>query len=286
MSTWFSEYRVRSLAERSAPRIAPKVEAALLACIRAELPALLMDELRNEIPEFVPKHSVALRRDRDLHALDSGVKQSLYHREERSLWRYWAAAASVALVIGLMWWSNKPTDAPALATQVQQKQPPSNDSLIPATDTTTNTNIHNPSEDLKAAIQKENIIRPFVATKPIINNYSEPKEPLNTEDHRFIGPTQNNTENIAQVPDSTSIEAPLELPFKIQEIPLEGTYLAQHIKPNSQEISSEPLTPAQWLKKKADQVLRRAEADGTLPTVRREKEAFSLEWGSLSINTH
>jgi hypothetical protein len=65
MSTWFSEYRVRSLAERIAPRIAPKVEAALLACIRAELPGMLMDELRREIPEFTPKHSVALRRDRD-----------------------------------------------------------------------------------------------------------------------------------------------------------------------------------------------------------------------------
>jgi len=65
MSTWFSEYRVKSLAERIAPKIAPKVEAALLACIRAELPALLMDELRNELPEFTPKHSVSLRRDRD-----------------------------------------------------------------------------------------------------------------------------------------------------------------------------------------------------------------------------
>jgi hypothetical protein len=67
MSTWFSEYRVRSLAERIAPRIAPKVEAALLACIRAELPGMLMEELRNEIPDYTPKlkNSVALRRDRD-----------------------------------------------------------------------------------------------------------------------------------------------------------------------------------------------------------------------------
>lgn len=65
MSTWFSEYRVRSLAERIAPRIAPKVEAALLACIRAELPGMLMDELRREIPEFTPKRSVTARRDRD-----------------------------------------------------------------------------------------------------------------------------------------------------------------------------------------------------------------------------
>jgi hypothetical protein len=65
MSTWFSEYRVRSLAERIAPRIAPKVEAALMECIRAELPGLLMDELRQSLPEYTPKNSVALRRDRD-----------------------------------------------------------------------------------------------------------------------------------------------------------------------------------------------------------------------------
>jgi hypothetical protein len=268
--------------DRDLPRLSPE-----------EVPAMDWSGLKKEVVTDTEIRQ-ALRLERDVHVLDSGVKQSLYRmvgersrtREERSLWRYWAAAASVALVIGLMWWGNKPTDTPALATQVQQKQLPSNDSLIPATDTTTNTNIHNPSEELNAAIQKESIIREFVATKPIIKNYSEPKEPLNTEDNRFIEPTQNNTKNIAQVTDSTSIEAPLELPFKIQEIPLEATYLAQHIKSNSQEISSEPLTPAQWLKMKADQVLRRAEADGTLPTVRREKEAFSLEWGSLSINTH
>lgn len=65
MSTWFSEYRVKCLAERIAPKIAPKVEAALLACIRAELPAMLMDELRRDLPEFTPKHSNSIRRDRD-----------------------------------------------------------------------------------------------------------------------------------------------------------------------------------------------------------------------------
>lgn len=65
MSTWFSEYRVRTLAERIAPRMAPKVEAALVEIIRAELPAMLMDELRRELPEFTPKRSAAHRRDRD-----------------------------------------------------------------------------------------------------------------------------------------------------------------------------------------------------------------------------
>ncbi len=69
MSTWFSEYRVRCLAERIAPRIAPAVEAAItsamLGAIRAELPGLLMDELRREIPELVPKRSPIAQRGRD-----------------------------------------------------------------------------------------------------------------------------------------------------------------------------------------------------------------------------
>jgi hypothetical protein len=260
--------------DRELPRLSPD-----------EVPAMDWSGLKKEVVTDTEIRQ-ALRRDRDLHALDSDVKQSLYRREERSLWRYWAAAASVALVIGLMWWSNKPTDTPALATQAQQKQLPSTESSMPAIDTTSATITNDSPIQSKAAIATQKTIRAFVSENQIIENCSGPPEPLNTDDNRVIYPAQNNTENIAQVTDSTSIEAPLELPFKIQEMPLETTYLAQHIKPNSQEISSEPLTPAQWLKKKADQVLRRAEADGTLPTVRREKEAFSLEWGSLSINTH
>ena len=260
--------------DRELPRLSPD-----------EVPAMDWSGLKKEVVTDTEIRQ-ALRRDRDLHALDSDVKQSLYRREERTLWRYWAAAASVALVIGLMWLGNKPTDTPALATQAQEKQLPSTESSMPAIDTTSYTSTPNPSEELMAATSTVETIRAFVSENQIIENCSGPPEPLNIEDNRVINPAQNNTENIAQVTDSTSIEAPLELPFKIQEMPLETTYLAQHIKPNSQEISSEPLTPTQWLKKKAGQVLRRAEADGTLPTVRREKESFSLEWGSLSINTH
>ena len=55
MSIWFSEYHVRTLAERIAPRIAPSVEVAILAAVRAELPRLLMDELRTMLPEHTPK---------------------------------------------------------------------------------------------------------------------------------------------------------------------------------------------------------------------------------------
>ena len=260
--------------DRELPRLSPD-----------EVPALDWSGLKKEVVTDTEIRQ-ALRGDRDLHALDSAVKQSLYRREERSIWRYWAAAASVALVIGLIWWSNKPTDAPALASQAQQKQMPSNESSMPVIDTTSATIINNSPKQLKKATDTEKKNRPFVADKPIIENCIGPPEPLNTDDNRIIEPTRNNSENIAQVTDSTSIEAPLELPFKIQEMPLETAYLSQHIKSNSPKISPETLTPVQWLKKKADQILRRAEADGTLPTVRRDEESFNLEWGSLSINAY
>lgn len=66
MSTWFSEYRVRTLAEHIAPRILPKVEAALGEVFKAHLPGLLMEAIRQEIgAEHVPKGSAAARRDRD-----------------------------------------------------------------------------------------------------------------------------------------------------------------------------------------------------------------------------
>ena len=260
--------------DRDLPRLSPD-----------EVPAMDWSGLKKEVVTDTEIRQ-ALRRDRDLHVLDSGVKQSLYRREERSLWRYWAAAASVALVIGLMWWSNQPTKMPSLASEVEKNPVPSNNTYETIDDTTSTSISKNAPIQVMPVTTTETKIRAFVADKDFIENCSGPPEPLNQDNHRVIQPNQNIAENIAQVPDSASIEAPLELPFKVQEMPHETAYLAQHIKPNSQEISSEPLTPAQWLKKKADQVLRRAEADGTLPTVRREKESFSLEWGSLSINTH
>lgn len=65
MNLWFSEYRVRALAESIAPQIAPRVEAAIIATIRAELPRLLMDELRRELPEHTPNGSNSQRSMRD-----------------------------------------------------------------------------------------------------------------------------------------------------------------------------------------------------------------------------
>ena len=66
MSTWFSEYRVRTLAEHIAPRIQPKVEAAIAEVFRAHMPGLLMEAIRAEIgTEHAPKGSASGRRDRD-----------------------------------------------------------------------------------------------------------------------------------------------------------------------------------------------------------------------------
>lgn len=65
MSIWFSEFHVRTLAERIAPKISPAVERAVLSAVRAELPGLLMGELRDLLPEYTPKRSAASRRDRD-----------------------------------------------------------------------------------------------------------------------------------------------------------------------------------------------------------------------------
>jgi len=56
--------------------------------------------------------------------------------------------------------------------------------------------------------------------------------------------------------------------------------------PVPERSRGEMYTPLEWLKMKAQQIAARKEADGTLPTVRRDEDSFSLQWGSLSINAH
>jgi hypothetical protein len=251
------------------PRLSPDV-----------VPALDWSGLKKEVVTDTQIRK-ALRRDRDLHTLDSDVKQSLYRREERSLWRYWAAAASVALLFWLAWPGDQSTGTAPIATNTETIQIQSTDTTSSQFSVTPAPLQNNATRDAKPSklmyVEKDHVI---------IEQQDDASLSVNTNNDSIIEPKQNTTENIAQVPDSTSIEAPLELPFKIQEMLLDTTYLADHIHSNNQEITPEALTPVQWLKKKADQILRRAEADGTLPTVRREKESFSLEWGALSINTH
>ncbi len=80
MSIWLSEFHVRSLAERITPKIAPAVERAVLAAVRAELPGLLMTELRDLLPECTPKGSVSARRDRD-----AAIRANFTGRNQRQL---------------------------------------------------------------------------------------------------------------------------------------------------------------------------------------------------------
>lgn len=65
-----SDIMIRQLAAACAPRIAAKVEAAVIATVRAELPGTIADVLREQFPGetvrlYIPKRSVASRRDRD-----------------------------------------------------------------------------------------------------------------------------------------------------------------------------------------------------------------------------
>jgi hypothetical protein len=92
---------------------------------------------------------------------------------------------------------------------------------------------------------------------------------------------------VAQGNDTTSLEAPLQLPFELpttQNVAVVKQIIPE--LPSTTKTESNTYTPLEWLKMKAGQIAARKEADGTLPTVRRDEESFNLQWGSLSINAH
>jgi Mor family transcriptional regulator len=65
-----SDYHIRNLANACAPRIAAKVEAAILATIRQELPETIAEVLREQhaggsLSLYVAKRPVAAKRDRN-----------------------------------------------------------------------------------------------------------------------------------------------------------------------------------------------------------------------------
>jgi len=65
-----SDFMLRSLAAACAPRIAAKVEAAVLATVRDELPGTIEAVLREQFPGetlrmYIPKKPVTLKRDRN-----------------------------------------------------------------------------------------------------------------------------------------------------------------------------------------------------------------------------
>jgi hypothetical protein len=266
----------------------------------------------------------ALRQDRDRHTLDTDIKQSLYRREERALWRYWAAAASVALMVWLAWSSSNRGDMPSIAETV--KTQPDSSAILPpapaapvqvlADDRPSTTPGYRPSKTPQERIISEHCIgTPEQIQEEVIDKVL----PLSEEE--WIA---------AQGNDTTSLEAPLQLPFDLppthNTASINETFPEQSlgtvpeysqgavpersrgavpdrsqgavpersqgaVPERSQGAVPEPsrgetYTPLAWLKMKAAQIASRKEADGTLPTVRRDKQSFNLQWGSLSINAH
>ena len=223
----------------------------------------------------------ALRQDRDRHTLDATVKQSLYRREERVLWRYWTAAASVALLVWLAWPTSERSDMPAIAGNVTVAADTS--SITPPTTASPAQVLadDHPSASLgdrsSKALEEQIIIEHCADTPEQIQEEVLPKtHPLSEEDW-----------NMAQGNDTTSLEAPLQLPFELPTT--QNVAVVEQIipgLPSTTKTESNTYTPLEWLKMKAGQIAARKEADGTLPTVRRDKQSFNLQWGSLSINAH
>jgi hypothetical protein len=223
----------------------------------------------------------ALRYDRDRYTLDTMVKHSLYRREERALWRYWSAAASVALLVWLAWPSSNSGDVPSIAETV--KTQPDTSAILPPTpaapvqvladDRPSTTIGYRPSKT-----PQERIITEHCTGTP---------EQIQEEVIDKVFPLSDEEWIAVQGNDTTSLDAPLQLPFDLP--PTQNLAEAEPIIPAAQSTTkteSNTYTPLEWLKIKAQQIASRKEADGTLPTVRRDKQSFNLQWGSLSINAH
>lgn len=256
----------------------PRIEAE-------DAPAMDWSALKKEV---VTDQQIrqALRQDRDRHTLDARVKQSLYRQNERSLWRYWAAAASVALLVWFAW----PTGDRSAVTSIAGVAPVAADtsSIIPP--------------DPAASVQVLAVDLPSTALgdrpsktreeRIIIEHCNGTPEQIQAEVIDKVLPLSDEEWITVQGHDTTSLEAPLELPFDlppafntalIKEELLEDIEAAPRLRSGNEERT---YTPLEWLKMKAQQIAARKEADGTLPTVRRDKQSFNLQWGSLSINAH
>ena len=284
--------------DRELPRLSPD-----------EVPAMDWSGLKKEVLTDQQIRQ-ALRQDRDRHSLDANVMQSLYRREERVLWRYWAAAASVAVLVWLAWPTSERGDVPSIAGTVTVSTDTS--SIIPPTpiapiqqlaDDHPSTSLRNhPSAslgDLPTAALSDHPSKTR-EERIIIEHCHGTPEQIQEEVLPKILPFSEEDWNVAQGNDTTSLEAPLELPFALT--PTFNTALVEDAprlrSGTTPELRSETeaelrsgtetrtYTPREWLKMKADQITARKEADGTLPTVRRDKQSFSMQWGSLSINAH
>lgn len=244
----------------------------------------------------------ALRQDRDRHSLDASVMQSLYRREERVLWRYWAAAASVAVLVWIAWPTSERGNVPSIAGNVTVSTDTS--SIIPPTPIAPIQQLaaDHPSTSLgnhpsNALGNHPSASLGDLPTSSLSDHPSKTREERIIIEHCHGTPEQIQEEvlpkilplseedwNVAQGNDTTSLEAPLELPFELQ--PTQSIALVEAATRLHSGTETRTYTPREWLKMKANQIAARKEADGTLPTVRRDKQSFNLQWGSLSINAH
>ena len=223
----------------------------------------------------------ALRQDRERHALDADVKQALYRREERALWRYWTAAASVALLVWFAWPTSERSDMPAITGNVTASTDTSSTMTSTPTAPIQQMVDDHPSTSLGDGPSKA------IKEKIIIEHCTGTPEQIQEEIIDKVLPLSDEEWIAAQGNDSTSLEAPLELPFVLP--PSRDMAVIEQmipVPPSNSKTESNTYTLLEWLKMKAGQIAARKEADGTLPTVRRDNLSFSMQWGSLSINAH
>ena len=220
----------------------------------------------------------ALRQDRDRHTLDATVKQSLYRREERVLWRYWAAAASVALLVWMAWPTSDRGDVPSIAGAVTVSTDTS--SIIPSTPIAPIQQLADDRPSTSLGDRPSNTLEDRI----IIEHCAGTPEQIQEEVIDKVLPISEEEWIVAQGNDTTSLEAPLHLPYEVT--PTFNTALIEEAPRLRSGTEARTYTPLAWLKMKAAQIASRKEADGTLPTVRRDQHSFEMHWGSLSINAH
>jgi hypothetical protein len=197
------------------------------------------------------------------------------------LWRYWAAAASVALLVWLAWPTSDRGDVPTIAGTVTVSTDTS--SIIPSTAIEPVQQI----ADDRPSASLGNHPSTALEEQIIIEHYAGTPEQIQEEAIDKVLPLSEEEWIVAQGNDTTSLEAPIELPFDLP--PTQDMAMVEQVIPVPQASTKQATntyTPLEWLKMKAAQIAARKEADGTLPTVRRDEESFNLQWGSLSINAH
>jgi hypothetical protein len=205
------------------------------------------------------------------------------------MWRYWAAAASVALLVWLAWPTSNRSDVPSIAGAATVAADTSS-AIVPAPIEPGQQLVIDPGQQLATDHRSTSLVERHTNMQEeriFIEHSNSTQEQIQEEILPKKLPPSEEEWNMAQAKDTSSLEAPLELPFDLP--PSQDMAVIEQIipvPPSTTKTESNTYTPLEWLKMKAGQIAARKEADGTLPTVRRDKQSFNLQWGSLSINAH